>query len=214
MIYQFYILKKQAFKERQSLYTLLTDQDVILKVIGQDQTKMKYQSMQSFQRLEADINIKTHSSLHTMKKPDQLHTFHFLGAHVFAGMYVNELIVKSSDEGPQSPGLFDLYHQTLSDLDTKQHLALSMRKFEIKWLELQGFGIDLSMPDRTPLSVQHSEWQYHTDSPYHIMDIKNVLNGTATPLVCKNIRKPLHQMIAVLMPSQSLNTLKWLQTPY
>jgi DNA repair protein RecO (recombination protein O) len=214
MMHQFYILKKQPFREKQSLYTLLTSNDTILKVIGQDQTKMKYQSIQPFQKLEADIKIKTQSTLHAMRKPENLYGFHFLGADVFAGMYINELIIKFSNDGPQSEGLFDLYHQTLSDIHTNKRLALSIRKFEIKWLELQGFGIDLSKPNNTLISVEDGQWQYQMNGHCNVGDIKDVLKNEASLATCKNIRRLIHQMITALIPSESLNTLKWLQNTY
>ncbi len=211
---QFYILRKQPFRETNSLFTLLTQDDHIIKVIGSDQTKIKCQIIQSFQRLEAHIKIGPNASLHTMRKPEHLSSFHFIGPHVFAGMYLNELIIKLSDTGIQSAGLFDLYQQSLTDLSSSKPLAPTIRKFEIKWLALQGYGIDLTFPDSTPLSVLNGQWNYNAHSPFCIKDIKNILQDNASSTTCGNIRTLLHQMIAALIPQQPLNTLKWLQSVY
>lgn len=214
MTYQFYILKKQQFKEKQSLFTILTHDDSLLKVIGQGQTKLQCQSIQSFQKLEAPIKISARSTLHTMRKPESLEGFYLTGPHLFAGMYLNELIIKLSNEGPQSTGLFDLYHRTLLDIQRKKDLAPTIRKFEIILLELQGYGIDLTRPNETPISVQNGEWQYFEKSPWQIGDIIEILEDKASLSTCKKVRSLTLEMITTLMPSQSLNTLKWLQSVY
>jgi DNA repair protein RecO (recombination protein O) len=64
-------------------------------------------------------------------------------ACVMAAFYVNELLLKLTTRHDPLPALFDHYHATLGRLRSGTALEPALRVFELRLLELTGFGLEL-----------------------------------------------------------------------
>ena len=64
-------------------------------------------------------------------------------ACVMAAFYVNELLLKLTTRHDPLPALFDHYHATLARLRSGTALEPTLRVFELRLLELAGFGLEL-----------------------------------------------------------------------
>lgn len=82
--------------------------------------------------------LKTLYGFESKTKPIAL-----VGHTLFSGLYVNELIARLIDHHDESHDLFGLYEQTLNALLGSQHIDVVLRFFELKLLELLGYGLNL-----------------------------------------------------------------------
>lgn len=66
------------------------------------------------------------------------------GKGLFAGYYLNELLMQGLGREDPHPDLFDNYTQALAGLAEGEDLTLCVRRFEIALLSALGYGIDFS----------------------------------------------------------------------
>lgn len=64
-------------------------------------------------------------------------------AHVMAGFYLNELVLKLTTRDDPQPALFDDYATTIARLMRGGDLETSLRIFEKRLLDALGYGVDL-----------------------------------------------------------------------
>jgi DNA repair protein RecO (recombination protein O) len=64
-------------------------------------------------------------------------------ACVMAAFYLNELLLRLTTRHDPLPALFDHYHATLGRLRSGTPLEPALRVFELRLLELVGFGLEL-----------------------------------------------------------------------
>lgn len=64
-------------------------------------------------------------------------------ASVMAAFYLNELLLKLTTRHDPLPALFDHYHATLARLRSRAPLEPALRVFEMRLLELAGYGLEL-----------------------------------------------------------------------
>jgi len=62
---------------------------------------------------------------------------------LLSAMYVNELLTYLVHKHDVQSGIFDCYHQCLYALQNTTQIEIELRKFEIKMLELLGFGLQM-----------------------------------------------------------------------
>lgn len=79
------------------------------------------------------------------------------GRAIFAAYYLNELLMLALKREDPHSELFQLYAKTLSHLTEASDVNLIIRKFELKLLELIGYGIDFSQ-DKNGLPIQESSY--------------------------------------------------------
>ncbi|MEH6604777.1 MAG: DNA repair protein RecO [Pseudomonadales bacterium] len=65
------------------------------------------------------------------------------GKHLFAAMYVNELLLRALHEGDPYPDLVRAYQWVLGELEQGADIEASLRPFEHSLLNEMGYGIDL-----------------------------------------------------------------------
>jgi DNA repair protein RecO (recombination protein O) len=63
---------------------------------------------------------------------------------LLAGFYLNELLLKLTTRHDPQPQLFDYYHEALTSLRTPAALEPALRLFEMRLLEVLGYGLELS----------------------------------------------------------------------
>ncbi len=65
-------------------------------------------------------------------------------ACLMSGFYLNELLLKLTTRHDPQPQLFDYYHEALEGLRSPAALEPSLRRFEMRLLEVLGYGLDLT----------------------------------------------------------------------
>jgi DNA repair protein RecO (recombination protein O) len=78
-------------------------------------------------------------------------------AHLMAGFYLNELVMRLTSRHDPHPLLFDAYHATLEGLKHGAALAPTLRVFEKRLLEQIGYGLDLDAESLTGRRVSAEE---------------------------------------------------------
>jgi DNA repair protein RecO (recombination protein O) len=63
---------------------------------------------------------------------------------LLSGFYLNELLLKLTTRHDPQPQLFDHYHEALVGLHQAAALETSLRRFELRLLEVLGYGLELT----------------------------------------------------------------------
>lgn len=100
---------------------------------------------------------------------------------LFCGFYLNELLVRLLQKEDPHPALFDVYHQTVCDLENSNSLSVTLRRFEKKLLEELGYGLPLKMEAKTrrPIVSEHF-YRYEAENGFiqcDVKDEKNIFSG-------------------------------------
>ena len=85
------------------------------------------------------------------------------GERLFAGMYLNELLVKLLPQHEAEPALFRVYADTLAALaGGNADLEPQLRMFELRLLESLGYGIALDVDAESGEAIEAQGW-YHLE---------------------------------------------------
>jgi DNA repair protein RecO (recombination protein O) len=138
-----YVLHRRPYRETSFLLDLFTPDHGRLSAIikGARQAKSGAQGLlQPFTPLlvswtgRAEIMTLTHSELNG-------ETQSLYGECLFAGFYLNELLVALLEKWDAHPGLFAAYQQALAQLQGKTLDQRALRTFEKRLIEELGYGI-------------------------------------------------------------------------
>ncbi len=138
-----YVLHRRPYRETSFLLDLFTPDHGRLSAIikGARQTKSGTQGLlQPFTPLlvswagRGEIMILTHSELHG-------ETPRLYGECLFAGFYLNELLMALLEKWDAHPGIFTVYQQALTQLQGKTLDQRVLRTFEKRLMEELGYGI-------------------------------------------------------------------------
>ena len=78
------------------------------------------------------------------------------GRVLYAGLYLNELLMRLLPRGDAAPQLFHHYRQALDDLASGEDLEGALRRFEMRLLEELGYAPDLGhQVDGTPVAAEY-----------------------------------------------------------
>lgn len=99
---------------------------------------------------------------------------------LLCSMYINELLMYLLHKNDVQEEVFQHYHHCLYLLESETELEISLRYFEIKLLELLGFGLNFHCEADTsqPLS-QNEIYSYHLEHG----PVKNISSATDVPQV-------------------------------
>jgi len=79
------------------------------------------------------------------------------GEALMCGFYLNELLLRLLPREDPHEALFAYYAETLKALASEQHLATTLRRFELKFLQELGYAIPLqSDVNNTPIVMQQA----------------------------------------------------------
>ena len=79
---------------------------------------------------------------------------------LLSAMYINELLVYLLHKDDVHEAVFEHYHHCLYALENEKNLEITLRQFEIKLLELLGFGLNVSSEADTGHAIA-ADAQYH-----------------------------------------------------
>ncbi|HEB82373.1 MAG TPA: DNA repair protein RecO [Gammaproteobacteria bacterium] len=83
---------------------------------------------------------------------------------LLSAMYINELLTYLLHSHDEQAAVFEHYHHCLYALQDPLQLEITLRRFELKLLELLGFGLNLvSEADSAELIAADARYRYHPE---------------------------------------------------
>lgn len=162
------VLNQRAFVLHSRKYT---DSKVLLDVLSKNDGMFsavyrrgkKNINIQSF--CELDLSWRGQGELKTLDHLDRTGvSFQLHGIALYCGLYINELTVRLLQKNDPNPDLFDMYFQCLENLTCDETREVALRIFEIKLLEILGFGIDFSR-DNSGRKINSEDGVYYCYVP-------------------------------------------------
>jgi DNA repair protein RecO (recombination protein O) len=141
-----YLLHSRPYRETSRLADLLTRDHGRVSVVVKGQRRRSNKRspglLQPF--IPLLVNWSGRSSLKTLIAYENETTSRFLeGERLYSALYCNELLTKLLMPHDQHPGLYQSYDSLLISLSANNDIEQSLRLFELKLLEILGYGIDL-----------------------------------------------------------------------
>ena len=149
-----YILHRRAFRETSAIVELLTrDFGRVSGVVrGAKGGRRHRQDIEPF--AEVAVTWRGTGQLVTVLRCETATPRRLCGHSLFAGLYINELLVKTlGHEEPVTP-LFHDYGEALTQLAADQALEPTLRNFERRLLEELGYGLAFDVDVRTGRSIE------------------------------------------------------------
>lgn len=146
-----YVLHARPYRDTSLLVDLLTPDHGRITAIarGVRQSKgHKRQLLNPFQRLLVNWQGKSELKLITSFESDH-HQLLLQGNHLYAGFYINELLVRLLPEHDVMGELFSHYEFALNWLARAQPLEPMLRRLEFFLLEGLGYALDFSVDARS-----------------------------------------------------------------
>lgn len=163
-----YVLHRRAFRETSAIVELLTRDygrvaAVVRGVKGGGRPRM---SIEPFTKVE--VAWRGRGQMVTAIGSEAVQTTHLTGDALFAGLYVNELLIKTLQ--PQEPveSVFGHYGTTLTALAVDDDLEPALRRFEKGLLEELGYGLVFDVDVKTGLPIEaHKVYQAVDGEGFH-----------------------------------------------
>ena len=134
-----YLLHARAYRETSAIVELLTlEHGRVAGVARGVRGGRRPQPIEAFCLME--IGWRGRGSLVTVTGREAVQRWHLAGRALFAGMYVNELLVRSLRPAEAVPNLFRAYQVTLGRLASEDDLEPPLRVFEKRLLFELGYG--------------------------------------------------------------------------
>ena len=149
-----YVLHRRAFRETSAIVELLTRDygrvaGVVRGVKGGGRPRM---SIEPFTKIE--VAWRGRGQMVTVIGSEAVQATHLTGNALFAGLYVNELLIKTLQ--PQEPveSVFRHYGTTLTALAVDDDLEPALRRFEKGLLDELGYGLVFDVDVKTGLPIE------------------------------------------------------------
>ena len=149
-----YVLHRRAFRETSVIVELLTRDygrvaAVVRGVKGGGRPRM---SIEPFTEIE--VAWRGRGQMVTVIGSEAVQATHLTGDALFAGLYVNELLIKTLQ--PQEPveSVFGHYGTTLTALAVDDDLEPALRRFEKGLLDELGYGLVFDVDIKTGLPIE------------------------------------------------------------
>jgi len=140
-----YVLHTYPFKETSLIVEIFSKLHGRISIVAKGARRPRSLvrgMLQSFQSLQATWSgqgdIKT---LHSIDWCDAL--LQIEGDALICGFYINELLMRLLPKEDPHEALFDFYHQTMELLSKKDHLSVTLRRFELRLLQELGYELPL-----------------------------------------------------------------------
>ena len=162
-----YILHKRSYRETSSIVDVLTKDFGRLSLMARSsrgpRSKTAGNLLQftplvvSWQGKGEMPNLKT-AERADIKAPD------LKKRSLLVAMYINELLTYMLHKHDVHEDVFEHYHHTLYELQDDGGLEIALRKFEIKLLELLGFGLNIEREADSGESIKPGRfYEYHLE---------------------------------------------------
>ena len=157
-----FILHRRRFRETSLLLEVLSPLAGRLGLVARGALRGKRASpglLQPFQPLK--LSWAGRGSLPNLAKYEAAGTaYQLLGAKLYAGFYLNELVMRMTVRADPSPELFAAYATSLSQLASAADIEPVLRQFEVALLDAVGLGLILDCEQATGASIDPNR-HYH-----------------------------------------------------
>lgn len=217
-----YVLHTRPFQETSLLVELLTPQGRISVIAkGAKRPKSSYRGiLQPFIPLMINAvgkhELKTLTGAEVMKQQVLLQ-----GDFLFAGLYVNELLMRLLLKESPCDFLFEAYEKIIQALRAQHDLWVCLRLFEKNLLSALGYELNLShdahtgeviepdaqyiyLLEKGPVRIEDNATKDYVFSGKSLLDLAQ--NNLEDPLVQKQARQLLRQTLLVYLGPRPLST--------
>ncbi|MBE9568089.1 MAG: DNA repair protein RecO, partial [Proteobacteria bacterium] len=162
-----YILHKRAYRETSSILEVLTKDFGRISLMARGSRGKRSKTAGSLLLFTPlVISWQGRGNLPYLKTTERadLKAPELKGKALLCAMYINELMMYLLHKDDAQEAIFEQYHQCLYALEDEAALQISLRKFEIKLLELLGFGLNFHAEADSGESIQAQEiYHYHLE---------------------------------------------------
>lgn len=172
-----YVLHTYPFKETSLVVELFSQQfgriAAVAKGARRPHSAMRGM-LQSFQLLDGAWSGKNElKTLHSLDWSTGLTLLK--GESLMCGFYMNELLLRLLPREDAHENLFAYYQATLKTLAESQHLAITLRRFELKLLQEMGYAVPL-LKDENDAEIM-ADKNYRYEAEYGACEISVSKNG-------------------------------------
>jgi len=186
-----YILHKRAYRETSSILEVLTKDygRVSLMARGSRGARSKIAgNLLLFTPLV--ISWQGKGSLPYLKSAERadLKAPALKKKSLLSAMYINELLMYLLHKDDVHEAVFEHYHHCLYCLENEKNLEIALRQFEIKLLELLGFGLNVLVEADTGEAIDaDAQYLYHLEhGPVLFRDAGSEQYSSAMPRISGN----------------------------
>jgi DNA repair protein RecO (recombination protein O) len=194
-----FVLHRYSYQETSLLLKMFTRAHGLVSLIVKNVKKKQsdaYGILQCFQPLNIEYTLT--KEVGTLKQFERVGIAPVLhNTELYSAFYLNELLLFLLPPHDAMPYIFDLYAQTLSQLE--HHVELNLRLFELNLLKNLGFLPELTHDERAkPIMAEAHYWvtpghlpkllTQMQHSPLYVFrgeDLKNILAGCWSPETLK-----------------------------
>lgn len=178
-----YLLHRRPFRDNSYIgdFLLLSAGRVsVLVRTGSRGDALRRAQIQPFQPLQLSYagsgEIKTARQLETVGA-----AVHLLGPRLYAGLYLNEVLVRALVAGDAVPEIFTLYESTLVALE-REPLEPVLRRFEWCLLAASGYGVDFTLDVAGNPIEASADYGYIVGEGFVLLSPGLASNPTQNPL--------------------------------
>ena len=179
-----FLLHQRPYRETSVIAELLTEHEGRVSLVckgvrsvGKKASSLR-STLQPFALLSASwsgkTDLKSLRQVEVITPAPRLHQ-----SQLYAGLYLNELLVRLFHSGESHSNLFSRYQASISELaslaaDDTIAIEVSLRRFEIRLLATLGFELDFMRDAITgkPISAD-AEYQFHTEYGFYRADLND-----------------------------------------
>jgi DNA repair protein RecO (recombination protein O) len=158
-----WLLHSRPFRDTSLLLDFLTLENGRVSAIARGVRNSKSRGRSILQPfIPLQITVMGKHDLQTLRSFEPAaSSIHLLaGERLFAGFYLNELLVKLLSAHDAEPDLFHMYEQTIQGLAQGLDLEPLLRCFELQLLETLGYGIPFDHDSESGAEIEPEYWYF------------------------------------------------------
>lgn len=151
-----WVLHKRDFRDSSQIVELLTHGHGRVSVVARGIKRPKHRHrglLQAFSPLRVSWTARGELGTLTDVEASGQPAIALVGDALLAGFYVSELCMKLTHRHDPQPEVFALYGQVLGELAEDQNVSMVLRRFEDRFLNELGFGLNWAIDVDTGQSV-------------------------------------------------------------
>ncbi len=149
-----YVLHRRPYRETSALVELLTLQHGCMSVVGRGLRggSKRQATLQPFGRIL--IGCSGRGSLMTLTSVEAAGYRTLVGDALFAGLYLNELVLRLMKHDDAHPAVFVGYEAALDALMAGEDIESALRQFELLLLQESGYEINFEVDAHTQAPIE------------------------------------------------------------
>ena len=151
-----YVLHRRPYKETSSIVEMLTlEYGRIAGVARGARSARRLDPVEPFSRIE--VGWRGRGQLVTITSRESVHQWRLSARFLFAGMYLNELLIRTLRHEEPVVDLFRAYEEALGRLATEHDLEATLRVFEKRLLRELGYELSFEVDISTGKDLKEDD---------------------------------------------------------